>query len=183
MSSRLRYDPVAIALHWAMAAMILGLLVMGFVMTSLKPGSPLQFQLYQNHKSVGIAVLALTLLRLGWRLAHRPPALPDSMAGWERLAAHAGHAALYLLMLAMPLVGWAVVSTSSFNIPTVLFGTIPLPHLPLPRDLNAAAKLLHEGGAWIMIATVIGHAGAALRHHHLLGDDVLRRMLPRFGRE
>lgn len=183
MSSRLRYDPVAITLHWVMAALILGLLVMGFVMTALKPGSPLQFQLYQGHKSVGITVLVLTLLRLGWRLAHRPPPLPDGMPGWERLAAQVGHATLYVLMLAMPLVGWAVVSTSPFNIPTVLFGAIPLPHLPLPREINTAAKLLHQGGAWTMIATLAGHVGAALRHHHLLGDDVLRRMLPRFGRE
>ena len=178
-----RYDLVAIALHWAMAALILALVVIGFVMTAQKPGSPLQFQLYQGHKSVGISVLVLALSRLGWRLAHRPPDLPESMAGWERLAAHAAHLALYGLMLGMPLLGWAVVSTSPFNIPTILFGVIPLPHLPLPRGLNDTAKLLHSAGAWILIATILGHAGAALRHHFLLGDDVLKRMLPRFGQE
>ncbi len=183
MVSPKRYDAVAITLHWAMAAMILGLLAVGFTMTALKPGSPLQFQLYQGHKSVGITVLALALLRLGWRLAHRPPPLPDTMPPWEKLAAHAGHAALYVLMFVMPLLGWAVVSTSPFNIPTVLYGTIPLPHLPLPRNLNDTAKLLHATGAWIIILTLVGHVGAALRHHHLLGDDVLRRMLPHFGRK
>ena len=180
-SARQRYDAVAIALHWAMAALILGLLAAGFVMTAQKPGSPLQFQLYQAHKSVGITVLALALLRLGWRLGHRPPPLPDTMPAWEQWLAHAGHAALYGLMIGMPLLGWAVVSTSPFNIPTVLYGVIVFPHLPLPHGVNTAAKLAHDTGAWIMIATVTGHAGAALRHH--LGDDVLSRMLPRFGRK
>lgn len=183
MSLSPRYDTVAIVLHWAMAAMILGLLVMGFVMTAQKPGSALQFQLYQGHKSVGITVLVLALLRLGWRLAHHPPPLPAAMPSWEKRLAHGGHAILYLLMLAMPLLGWAVVSTSPFNIPTILYGVVPLPHLPLPHDLNAIAKLLHGMGAWTMIVTLAGHAGAALRHHHLLGDDVLRRMLPRFERK
>lgn len=182
MSPSTRYDAIAIALHWAMAILILGLLVMGFVMTAQKPGSPLQFQLFQVHKSVGITVLALALLRLGWRLGHRPPPLPATMETWEKLAAHGGHAVLYLLMLGMPLAGWAVVSTSPLNIPTLLYGVIPLPHLPLPRATNDAAKLLHDGGAWVMVATIAGHAAAALRHHHLLGDDVLTRMLPRFGR-
>ncbi|CAA7627392.1 cytochrome b [Magnetospirillum sp. SS-4] len=183
MSATKRYDTVAIALHWAMAAAILGLLAMGFVMTAQKPGSPLQFQLYQMHKSFGALVLVLTAVRLGWRLGHRPPPLPAHMAGWERRAAHAGHHLLYLLMLALPLAGWVVVSTSPFNIPTLLFGTIPLPHLPLPRDIHGGAKLAHAAGAWIMIAALVAHVGAALRHHIMLGDDVMRRMLPRFGRK
>ncbi|MBI3443969.1 MAG: cytochrome b [Magnetospirillum sp.] len=183
MSVQRRYDRVAMALHWVMAATLLGLLVMGFVMTSLKPGSPLQFQLYQWHKSVGVTVFALALLRLGWRLCHIPPPLPAEMAAGERLLAHAGHWVLYGLMLGMPLVGWAVVSTSPYNIATILYGLVPLPHLPLPRAVNGAAKLAHEAGAWAMIVTVAGHFGAALRHHFWLRDDVLARMLPRFGRK
>ncbi|OAN51099.1 cytochrome B [Paramagnetospirillum marisnigri] len=183
MSARLRYDGVAMTLHWAMAAAILGLLASGFVMIGLKPGSAQQFQMYQTHKSVGITVLALTLLRLGWRLAHRPPSLPDTMPAWEQAVAHAGHWALYGLMLAMPLAGWAVVSTSPYNIATVLYGLLPLPHLPLPRDLNGAAKLAHLIGAWLMVATLLGHVGAALRHHLLLKDEVMARMLPRFRRD
>jgi len=178
-----RFDATAIALHWAMAVAILGLLVLGFVMTQLKPGSPEQFSLYQLHKSVGMLVLALTVARLGWRLGHPPPPLPATMPAAERAVAHLGHLALYGLMLAMPLAGWAVVSTSPYNIPTVLFGLIGLPHLPLPKDANAAAKLAHLTGAWIMVATLAGHVGAALRHHFILGDDVLRRMLPRRGRD
>ncbi|RAU23387.1 cytochrome B [Paramagnetospirillum kuznetsovii] len=182
MSEHTRYDRVAMGLHWLMALAIIGLMVAGFIMTGLKPGSAQQFQMYQMHKSVGATVLVLTLLRLFWRLGHRPPPLPDHMPEWEKLLAHAGHLGLYALMLAMPLAGWAVVSTSPYNIPTVLYGLIPVPHLPLPRGFNDGAKLLHEAGAWMMILAVLGHVGAALRHHFLIKDDVLIRMLPRFRR-
>ncbi len=183
MITRNRYDTVAMGLHWLMAAAILGLLGLGFVMTGLKPGSPLQFKLYQLHKSVGALVFGLAALRLGWRLGHQPPPLPAAMGPGERLLAHAGHWALYGLMLGLPLAGWAVVSTSPYNIPTILFGVVDLPHLPLPRDLNALAKGTHMIGAWLLIATLVGHVTAALRHHFVLRDDVLVRMLPRFGRE
>lgn len=178
-----RYDAVAITLHWVTAAAILGLLMAGFVMTSLKPGSALQFQLYQWHKSVGITVAALALLRLAWRLRHRPPPLPGSMPRHEQLVAHLGHWALYALMLGLPLAGWAVVSTSPYNIPTILYGVVSLPHLPLPREANALAKLAHMTGAWILIVTLVGHVGAALRHHLVLRDAVMVRMLPRFRRD
>jgi len=183
MTARNRYDTVAMGLHWFMAAAILALLGLGFYMTGLKPGSPLQFKLYQLHKSVGVLVFLLAALRLAWRLAHRPPPLPDTMGRGERLLAHAGHWSLYGLMLGMPLVGWVVVSTSPYNIPTMVFGVVGLPHLPLPRDLNALAKGTHMIGAWLLIATLVGHVTAALRHHFVLRDDVLIRMLPRFGRK
>lgn len=183
MSARNRYDRVAMSLHWLMAAAIIALLGLGFFMTGLKPGSPLQFKLYQLHKSVGVLVFLLALLRLGWRLGHRPPPLPESMGAPERLLAHAGHTALYGLMLGLPLAGWAVVSTSPYNIPTMVFGLVGLPHLPLPRDINALAKATHMIGGWLLAVTLTGHVGAALRHHFLLRDDVLARMLPQFGRK
>ncbi|HVI51924.1 MAG TPA: cytochrome b [Candidatus Sulfotelmatobacter sp.] len=183
---RSRYTLVAILLHWLIAAAILALLVMGFEMTSLPLGSHLQFVLYQLHKSVGITVLVLSLLRLGWRLSHRPPALPAHMPAWEQAVAHLGHFGLYVLMIGMPLEGWALVSASVFNIPTVLYGVIPLPHLPVlstladKKPVEDVLKLLHEAAAWVMIATLLGHVGAALRHHFLIHDDVLTRMLPRW---
>ena len=188
MTATRRYDAVAMILHWLTAAAVLGLLVAGMTMTRLQPGSALQFSLYQLHKSVGITVLALTLIRLGWRLAHRPPALPDSMPGWERLAAALGHLALYGLLVAMPLTGWAVVSVSPYNIPTVLYGLVPWPHLPglatLPHaDKHSAEevlKQLHDAGAWIMLALLAVHAGAAVRHLLWLRDGVMERMLPRW---
>lgn len=181
--TRDRYDHVAMGLHWLMAAAILGLLGLGFTMTGLKPGSPLQFKLYQLHKSVGVLVFLLAAARLGWRLGHRPPPLPAAMGPAERLLAHAGHGTLYALMLGLPLAGWAVVSTSPYNIPTMVFGLVNLPHLPMPRDLNPTAKGAHLIGAWLLVATLVGHVAAALRHHFVLRDEVLTRMLPRFGRE
>jgi len=181
-----RYSSVAILLHWLIALAILALLVMGFEMTSLPLGSHLQFVLYQLHKSVGITVLLLSLIRLGWRLSHKAPALPAHMPAWEQALAHLGHFALYGLMLGMPLEGWALVSASVWNIPTVLYGVIPLPHLPVfstladKKSAEELLKLLHQAAAWVMIATVVGHAAAALRHHFLIHDDVLTRMLPRW---
>jgi cytochrome b561 len=187
MTSPLRYDGVAIALHWLTALAILGLICMGLIMTDLPRGSALQFTLFQLHKSVGVTVLGLTLLRLLWRLAHRPPPLPEEMPAWEKLAAHAGHIGLYLLLFGMPLSGWALVSASPLNIPTVLYGVIPWPHLPILSTLankKPVAEVfegLHSAAAWILIALVLVHAGAALRHHFLLKDDVLRRMSPRLS--
>jgi cytochrome b561 len=87
----------------------------------------------------------------------------------------------------MPLVGWALVSASPFNIPTVLYGVVPWPHLPIVTDLpnkaavEAGLKLVHASGAWFLIALLVLHAGAALRHHFVLRDDTLRRMLPSLG--
>lgn len=186
-STRTRYDAVAIALHWLTVLAILSLLAMGWIMTSVPPGSATQFMLFQWHKSVGITVLGLTVLRLGWRLAHKAPALPDTMPPLEKLAAHLGHVGLYALLFAMPLTGWALVSTSPFNIPTMLYGFIPFPHLVFPAALGSKAALnadfvnAHFVGVWLIVALVAVHAAAALRHHFVLRDTVLTRMLPRFG--
>ena len=185
MPGKIRYDVVAIALHWLIALAIAVQLTMGFSMTALRPGSFLQLQLYQAHKSVGMTILTLSVLRLGWRLMHVPPPMPAAMPIWEQRLARINHAVLYILMLGMPLSGWAVVSASPLNVPTVLYGTVPLPHLPILSTLSnkkAAEPVLegiHEAGAWILIALLVGHIAAAWRHHVLLRDDVLIRMLPR----
>lgn len=174
-------------LHWLTALAVLALLAMGWIMTDLPLGSPLQFTLFQLHKSVGITVLALTLVRLVWRAAHRPPPLPDSMPKLERLGAHLGHLGLYALLLGLPLLGWGVVSTSAFNIPTVLYGLIPFPHIAFLADLpdrapvNKALEAGHSLGAYVLAALVAVHVLAALRHHFLLKDGVLKRMLPGRG--
>ncbi|MCJ2034955.1 cytochrome b [Methylobacterium sp. J-068] len=181
----LRYTRVAIALHWLTALAVLGLIGIGLVMTHGDLTAIRRFQLYQWHKSVGITVLGLSLLRLGWRLSHRPPPLPAALPRRERGGAHLAHLLLYALTLGLPLVGWALVSASPFNLPTMLFGTVPWPHLPvLPEMANKAAveawlKDIHAWGAWFLIALLLLHVGAALRHHWVLRDDTLRRMLPR----
>lgn len=179
-----RYSAVAILLHWASALAVLVLIGLGLTMTHAALAPLRQFQLYQWHKSVGVTVLALTVLRLLWRLTHRPPPHPVGMPARERRAAAVAHHLLYLLLVGLPLTGWAVVSLSPFNIPTVLYGLVPWPHLPLaahvpdPAAAEGLLKQVHALGAWFLAALLAVHVAAALRHHFLLRDDVLRRMLP-----
>jgi len=185
MAAPRRYTLVAILLHWTIAALILSLLGVGLWMTRLPSGTAQQFTLYQLHKSLGILVLLLTLLRMVWRLTHRPPPLPHGLRPWERKTVHAAHLGLYALMLLLPLTGWAMVSASPWNLPTLLFGTVPWPHLPVLGTLQdkapveAALKSAHEIAAWIAIGLIALHVGGALKHHFILRDDVLLRMLPR----
>jgi cytochrome b561 len=179
-----RYTSVAIILHWVMALGIAALAVMGLAMTHLTLGSMRLFQLYQLHKSIGITVFLAAFLRLAWRLSHRPPDLPEAMPVVEKTAAAGGHLLLYFLLFALPLTGWALVSASVFDIPTVLYGIVPWPDLPLfpalddKAPIEAFLKLVHAYGAYALIALVAVHTAAALRHHFIIRDDVLRRMLP-----
>ena len=179
-----RYTPVAIILHWVMALGIAALAVMGLAMTHLTLGPMRLFQLYQLHKSIGITVFLAAFLRLAWRLSHRPPDLPEAMPAVEKTAAAGGHLLLYALLFALPFTGWALVSASVFDIPTVLYGIVPWPDLPLFRafddkaPVEAVLKLVHAFGAYALLALVAVHTAAALRHHFIIRDDVLRRMLP-----
>ena len=188
---RTRYTSVAIALHWVIALGIVAMLAMGLAMTHVKLTPFTQFKLYQLHKSIGITILLAAALRLLWRVTHRPPALPDGMPGWEKGAAEGTHLLLYGLMIGMPLVGWALVSAAPLNIPTVLYGVIPWPHIPIFAQWHIKAQAapvlarIHAYGGYALIGFLLLHAGAALRHHLVLRDDVLRRMipgLPWFGR-
>ena len=180
-----RYTSIAIILHWVMALGIGALVVMGLAMTHLKLEPTRLFQLYQLHKSIGITVFLAAFLRLAWRLSHRPPDLPETMPAVERAAAASGHSLLYAFLFALPVTGWALVSASAFNIPTVLYGIVPWPDLPLLPTLDGKApveallKLAHAYGAYALMAVVAVHAAAAFRHHFIIGDDVLRRILPR----
>jgi cytochrome b561/polyisoprenoid-binding protein YceI len=167
-----RYSTVAIALHWLIALAIAFQLALGFSMPKDERG----FELFQLHKSVGITILLLSLARLAWRLTHRPP--PAVEGGFQGFLAKAVHTLIYVFMIGMPLTGWAVVSTSRIEIPTVFWGVIPWPHLPLPGSLNEAFEETHELLAWIGIALIVLHVAGALRHQFLVKDGLLRRMGP-----
>lgn len=182
-----RYTAVAVFLHWIMALGILALVVIGLTMAHVKLKPLVLFKLYQLHKSIGITILLAAFLRLAWRLAHPPPALPASMPPAERKAAEVTHLLLYAALFVLPLTGWAVVSAAPLNIPTVLYGIVPWPHLPILSTLHNKAPVehflahTHAYLAWTLIALVALHAAAALRHHFLIHDDILTRILPRRG--
>lgn len=179
-----RYTLVAMILHWTMALGIVALAAIGLYMTHVKLPPQRLFYLYQLHKSIGITVLLAAVLRLGWRLAHRAPPLPGTIPPAQRAVAGATHWLLYFSLFALPLTGWAVVSASPFDIPTELYGVIHWPDLPIlpalvhKKQVEAVLEDVHAYGAWALIALVVVHAGAALHHHFVRQDGVLRRMLP-----
>lgn len=190
------YTGVAIALHWAMALLVLGLLAMGWWMAwALESGGEatrrLGYEAVQLHKAAGLAVLALSFARLAWRLAHPAPPLPYGTPRWAALASHVVHVLLYGFMIGMPLTGWAMVSASPefSSLPTSFFGLFMVPHLPAAEvsaalfGLGAAetAGLARAGHHWLAILGALlaaGHVAAALKHHYWDRDHVLARMTP-----
>lgn len=179
-----QYGAVAKFLHWTIAAAVIAMLVIGWVMADMPNGTD-KFVLFQWHKSIGLTILVLSLFRLGWRLSHKAPPLPAAMPEWEKFAARATHILFYILIIGMPLSGWAIVSTSRLGIPTRFFGLFSWPNLPiLPglADKEALNHLLGQGhgiAAYILAALAVLHAAAAHKHHWLDRDDVLTRMAPR----
>lgn len=182
-NSRNGYGLIAILFHWTMALLIMGMLALGLYMHDLPAIDPSTFELYQLHKSFGFVILTLAMFRLLWRVANPSPKLPDTMPTWERTAAHLGHVGLYALMFLLPISGWFMVSASPWGIPTFVFNVLNVPHLPVPAALGtkeqAEALLitLHGYMAYFLIALLIAHLGAALKHHFIARDDTLRRMI------
>ena len=179
-ASSTRYGGVAIGLHWLIAVAIVGSFSVGLYMADL-PLSPLKLKLYSWHKWAGVTIFLCVVLRLVWRLLHRPPELPAGMPAWQRKAAEATHVLLYLLMFAVPLTGWLMSSAKGFQ--TVWFGVLPLPDLlDKNKELGDLLQEVHELLNFGMAALVAVHLGAALKHHFIDHDDVLARMLPFLAR-
>jgi len=170
------YDGLAQLFHWSIVLLIAAAFGLAWYMEDL-PLSPWKAQLYNLHKSIGLAVLTLAILRLAWRLTHRPPPLPAGSPDWEHKAATATHVLLYGLLFLQPLLGLGIAFFSGF--PTRVFGLFNLPS-PLPPDkaLMEAMGELHELAGTLLLILVGLHIAAALRHHFILKNDVLRRMLP-----
>ena len=171
-----KYTLTAIALHWLMALAIIGMFTLGFYMADL-PLSPNKLKLFSWHKWAGISIFLLAIVRLGWRVAYRPPALPEHMGRAERFAARAGHRLLYVLMFVIPLSGWLM--SSAKGVQTVYFGVLPIPDLlGKNKELGDLLQTVHWSLNLLLTVTVIGHVAAALKHHFVDKDDVLIRMLP-----
>jgi cytochrome b561 len=175
-----RYSATAIWLHWLLAVAIVSAFGVGLYVEGL-PFSPQKLKLINWHKWAGVTILALSALRLLWRLTHRPPALPAKvslgMPGWQVSAYHATHHLMYALFFIVPLAGWAYSSAKGF--PIVWFGVLPLPDL-VGKD-EALAQILkgvHALAAFALMGLVALHVAAALKHHLIDRDGLLERMRP-----
>ncbi|HEY8229365.1 MAG TPA: cytochrome b [Rhodanobacteraceae bacterium] len=164
------------AFHWLIAALIIAQGVIGLSMVEMGL-TPAKVRVFALHKSIGITILALVLLRIAWRLIEKRPADPPVVPRWQIRAAHATHLALYVLILAIPLSGWWFNSAS--NAPLVWFGWFGVPSLTHGFDpvWKPRALLLHQTLFWILVALLVLHVGAALWHHFKQRDDVLRKMI------
>lgn len=171
----MRYGGTAMAFHWVLAIAIVGSFSLGLYMSDL-PLTPWRLKLFNWHKWAGVTILALSALRLLWRLTHRPPA-DVAMPRWQSKAAHATHVLLYLFFFAVPLAGWAYSSAAGF--PIVWFGVLPLPDFVSPdKALASILKELHGLFAYGLAALVVLHVAGALKHQFIDRDRLIARMWP-----
>jgi cytochrome b561 len=177
-SDHSRWGALAQGFHWIIAALILVQGTIGLVMVQL-PKRPDVIPVYNLHKSIGLTILALAVLRLAWRAFDRRPPDPPGMPTWQHRVSRLTHTALYVLIFAVPLSGWLFDSASSLR-PLHWWGLLRIPSLtggPAPA-LKAFSQDLHETLFWVLFAVAALHVAAALKHHWFDRDDVLRRMLP-----
>ena len=175
-----RYTGIAIGLHWLMAVLIIAAFGLGWMLVDME-FSPQKLRGLSWHKWLGVTLLGLTALRLGWRLTHPTPPLPATVPIWQQWAAHAVHLLLYGLMFAIPLSGWLF--SSAKGIPVMYLGVLPLPDLISANEAMAGGlRTLHAVLNYTLLAAVGAHVGAALKHHFIEHDAVLVRMLPVISR-
>jgi cytochrome b561 len=167
-----RYTTVAIVLHWAIAALIVFNLAFGFFMEGFEPA--LKGIVVPLHISSGITVLGLSVVRLVWRLLHRPPPFSPDLTAWERIAAHAVHGALYFIMIAMPLTGWAIISAHPPRpgAGPVIWGLLHIPPISAVSHIDPTVQPavhdrfveIHSIGGWLTLGLLTLHVAAALKH-------------------
>lgn len=182
--TRLRYDTVAMTLHWLIALLVIANVCSGIYFADLAPKGTVPWWVVPMHKSTGLTVLVLSVLRLLWRLTHKWPPLPQSMSAGLRALARTTHVLFYFFIIAIPFVGWAMVSASPRNTPTYWYWLFEWPRLPFLANLPMADKKptahlfgeLHAIFAYLAVALVLLHVAGALYHHYLRRDQVLKRM-------
>lgn len=177
-SDAARWGSLARFFHWAIVLLILTQAAIGLIMVDM-PKRPSTIPVYSFHKSLGLTILALAVLRLVWRAFDRRPDEVAGMPHWQALGARCGHALLYLLLFAVPLSGWLFDSASSLR-PLYWFDLIHVPSLTGGKNeaIKNLAQEAHEWLFWLLALVAAGHAAMALVHHFVNRDDTLRRMLP-----
>ena len=170
------YSLAARSFHWITAALVLTMLPIGIAMATFDLGGAVEDPLYHIHRSIGALVLTIAAVRLIYRLRNPAPPLPADMPGWQQVAARATHWGLYALLIAQPIVGW--IATSAYRAPVLFFWLFELPPIwPENRPFSEAMFIVHRSMG-IFIATLITvHIAAALYHHFILRDRVLKRMV------
>jgi cytochrome b561 len=177
--SQNKYDKIAIILHWLIATSFITMLVSGLVMANLDIPRSLKFSIYQWHKSLGLLTLILVIIRIAWRLTHTPPKLPNSINKREQKLAKFGHLSLYFWMLILPLSGWIMVSSSIYGLPTIIFGWFEWPHLPYlsaNKNINNISNNIHITFAFSLIALILVHIAAVLKHYLKEQENLLKRI-------
>jgi cytochrome b561 len=170
------YHGVAKTLHWMVVCLLVLQFPLGWTMPRVTPGRPPE-DLVRFHFSIGLTILAVMLLRLAWRLVHRPPPLPGDLPKWQRLASRVVHAALYAALLAAPVAGWAWASAKGWTI--LLFGAVAVPRLvAVGSSLEPLAATAHRFLGWAILALVGVHILAVLYHAAVRRDGIAQRMLP-----
>ena len=170
------YLPAARFFHWLTAALVLTMVPIGITMANADLGAAVEDPLYHIHRSLGALVLAITPVRLIYRLGHPAPPLPAETPAWQEFAARFTHWALYAFLIVQPIIGW--IATSAYRAPTLFFWLFELPPIwPENRPFSEAMFIVHRSLGIVIAALVVVHIGAALYHHFILRDRVLRRMV------
>jgi cytochrome b561 len=171
-----RWGSVSVGLHWTIAALVLLVQVpAGITMVWVDPG-PVQNLCYNIHKTNGIVIFLLALVRLGWRQAHPVPLLPTDMPQWQTRLARTTHALLYILLFLMPITGFLRTAMGGFPVP--FFMVLELRHLvPENKPVAEVFSYVHFTLQFVLYVTVLLHVAGALYHHHVRKDGILRRML------
>jgi len=173
-----RYSNTAVTFHWITVALVLTQAYLGFTF-ALSDEGPARDAVFVWHKSVGVVILLLTLVRLAYRLKNPPPPFPPELPAWERYAATWNHWLFYTLLIAMPIVGFVAVSGFANGPTTPLVGGIQVPVIPgISKDTGEMAGEIHELAAWLLVALILIHVAAALKHQFVDHARAAGRMPP-----
>jgi len=171
-----RYGIITILIHWLSALLVLFMLALGSYMVDLPNGDP-KWEWYGLHKAIGIIIISLTLLRILWKLINITPPLPANTKRYESILSHSLHGFLYLLLILIPISGYIDSSAGGYGIH--FFGLFDIPLLiDKNKELSDTAGMIHGYLGYALVACIALHLAAALKHHFVLKDNILRRMLP-----